>query len=1537
MADSGEIPQDYDSLERKQPTAPVVQPAGEAELPQHGDLLRQLQQTIEAKNVKLIDKELFEALALLAAYKEDWKEVEELLRIDNFPSPTNEGRKQPNFTVDNRSLVELHKKLQQFLRLARYKHLGRDVGPAYNKRTLTQIQNTTLKRVAQFLEARNTYVEKYCNADVYIFNEMLKGYLDNEVIQKNANEELKKFLVTNYTLAQELGLPDIPSKYINEDVLQRITERDVRVMKIIENCMRIDKNKEGEIEAFEVDKNKIKQYLESLQLEADQQQIDALFFIVKVLIDEENHEQLYQVSDSLRIPFEDITITQAAPYLNEKMEILDEHLGGAFEKIRGAVSKPVLKRYMEDGISLPKLPKLSESFKKLKFENLPADVKLELTKDIRAALENKLNDNIPDGFNTIDDDKLVAEIGNVLSYMKGNNTTLLSTTDRTVGEEENKRTLEGKPSSFSAREYSIMQALKEYISSEVSSEAVINSLLIYNRDETVQKKMVETITDMLTDSSDSLSHDEALQLLFRLKLSERGTGKPQSSPLLLMEGLRLLQSQDSVLVDDRKQGQITIQAAGEIHIAHEFMMMIARTAASGKLEIPDGIEVSDEMMDFLTYQVGLGVEQYKEEETTLLETIKKYKLPIALFVLIAGGIVLFRPGKRATEFAIQVNRAKMQNFTRGTLAEFKKAYPKLAQQFSDDEIKATRRIAREVLHDYNQLETLNFQRRGALIRTFNRIKQQQAFDMVELVKTLKNIRNPRSIIEKMANKAFLITDSDPALVARLVNKTVGSREELTSIMKQAGYADEVIKDAIHELGATNISHFERQEKLFAEAEELMKRTTNVSTLDDATRAAEIESLKADFKKLSTNLENAAAEINPAFKEKFIKHLQQEYPHLPQGSMSSVDEVVEGAISAAPRITHIEQLSNIDAFKNRLTYILEELDEINAMKTGKIARLREFNKNTVRPFMKELAVFEVDHPTVRRTLANQIMGDVITDADWDIIKSAHAETDIVKKSAKLKALEHSVADLPLKDEARITKRNNIRKLMRTGITGEVALDAMIQPSTVDELADVLKGLSPKHWAPKITTYLKRYPGQLNSVGNMLDDTSVVTAAKQADGVAELSRIRSAAVQTSQLLRRGFGHAITKGLPVAGFILEAFLIRSTYNQLQAAEKQGDGAQIELLKSKLDTDVQAFSSEVVLSGFMYRASQLGQLGVKTTIVGALALTAGHLTKDALYTYADEINNMTYDRYRSERPDQNLQTIKGATFAALVDPEGVQKYAESAALDAYIENLNLAQLNELDMLYGRETLAFKLAKSEHKSYEEILNSQNLPRVLKEEKESFIKRAIAEFVQYSEGKDLEWGERLEQAVAYAELKHKERRLKSLYGEKAWQQSIDGMPTLQGGLDQYPVKTMTPDEVLTNGGYNTQLLEAYKYDQAVQWLTEFELEVANLKTIDNQQDRSFAEIGVKARLFTLFANVFFIHDYHVYLSKAPNGERHIYKQASFGPEAHRQFESFLKELSGKEHIANRVKAVLNLQNSLREAFNPGNIILQKGKSNYFGD
>lgn len=633
----------------------------------------------------------------------------------------------------------------------------------------------------------------------------------------------------------------------------------------------------------------------------------------------------------------------------------------------------------------------------------------------------------------------------------------------------------------------------------------------------------------------------------------------------------------------------------------------------------------------------------------------------------------------------------------------------------------------------------------------------------------------------------------------------------------------------------------------------------------------------------------------------------------------------------------ETLHSVDDCKRQLTSIVDELAEIQELQTGRIARLHQFNTQKVQPFMVALQEFEATHPEVRRILAEHIVGQRLSDADWAIIQAAHNETTIAAKAAKLKALEHSVADLALNDPARLKVRTNIRQLMRTGITGEIALDTLIQPNSVDELAEILGITEPQHWAPKVTAFVKQYPHSLEAMDQVLETVSQTDVAKSGLAKAELTRIRIAVRSTSTLVKRGLGIALTKGLPIAGFVLEALLIQGTYDALKAAEEAGDTTRAQLLQSKLDTDIQAFSSEVALGGFMYRASQLGQLGARVTIIGGLALTAGHLTKDALYAYADEMNQMTYDRYRSERPDQNLQTIRGADFLALINTKSTEEFRTSAALDAYVENLHLARLNETDVLYAREMLVFDLANQQNVEYSTMLQDPKLLQAAKEEKLSFVKRAIAEFIDYTEGKNIEWGRRLELATAYAELKHTERRMKQLYGADGWKTYLEGLQEISSIVPAESIPTISPEEVLTASGFDTALLQGYRKKKALDWLMEYQFELSRLRQIEDRDERQIAEIGTRVRLATLFGELFFVHDYNVYLSKAPDGERHIYKQASFGPEFYRQFEQFLENIASMQHAEHQLQAVVRLQDSLRSTFEPGTVILQEGRSTYFGD
>ncbi len=550
------------------------------------------------------------------------------------------------------------------------------------------------------------------------------------------------------------------------------------------------------------------------------------------------------------------------------------------------------------------------------------------------------------------------------------------------------------------------------------------------------------------------------------------------------------------------------------------------------------------------------------------------------------------------------------------------------------------------------------------------------------------------------------------------------------------------------------------------------------------------------------------------------------------------------------VTDAVRARGIEKFTARAEEIMESIKRMEGLVDEPIKKRRALAliEEAADTFRDDFNAFTKEFPDARRTLAGNLAepGTKIRALFFEALEKVHIEPRL---SAKWVTFMKAGLN---EDETRLARR-----FMRLGLAGES--EVLKVPRTLEELRDGIKAAANSDDALALVRRFTHSADAFdpNALSSLLKEREIQTIL----GAQEAVKIERAAALSAAQLRnakiwRGVGLVSGIGLEIFGVLVDGYLMYQTSQEIADAEKSGDTAQVELLKSK-------WWSQGGEMGFGVGTGALGIAGVlggPATLVAFGGLLTKSYTSDKLYDYAEDLNKTELKEFMQKSPEELMALLHGKGDWPLLDKKITKEYRYELALDAYMLKTRPPTYTLLDDRYMKEVLLESPA-----WLERVLGDPNVmimaEKVILEEKAAKFKIHVTEFMQATGGLESPTPERLERATLYADLKYLERRSQELGEPEIF---ADALYALGGNISLDGTATLAPQD-LEILGKDTNISRAYAQEKAGSLYNK----VLMLKTLvgEGEMDKEIA----RAEFLKEFSDSFLLHDRNLFLKKVSEG------------------------------------------------------------------
>jgi len=493
--------------------------------------------------------------------------------------------------------------------------------------------------------------------------------------------------------------------------------------------------------------------------------------------------------------------------------------------------------------------------------------------------------------------------------------------------------------------------------------------------------------------------------------------------------------------------------------------------------------------------------------------------------------------------------------------------------------------------------------------------------------------------------------------------------------------------------------------------------------------------------------------------KILSVLKREHPNI-NVLMDMAEEMGEelpdirnalGEIGFKPQeIADAVKTRGIKKFTGQAQEIMEKIKRMEGIVDDPAKRRRALAliEEAADSFRDDFNAFATEFPDARKTLAKSLAepGTELSEAFLEAMEKAHVQKRFPQKVGIF-------FDAPITNE----ERKLAGRFLRLGLAGES--EVLKVPRTIGELRDGIKAATNSNDALAL---VKRFyhsaeafnPHDLRALLNEKDVRGII-GANEAIKV-ERAANRAANQLTKAKLWKGAGVVSGAGLIAFGVIVDGILIHQTNLAIADAEKRGDSAQAELLRSK----------RLSLSGdaaFGLGTGSLGMAGILTGPPGWVAL-GGLMAKSAsseyLYNYAEDLNKTELKEFLKRTPEELIALLHGKGNW-MIDAKITRERRYELGLDAYILNTQTLAFTPLDDRYMKEVIFELPAWQDKNPYDPEVRAL-AEKVVMGEKTAKFRISVAQFLRETGGFESPSPRRLELATAYANLKYLERRANDL-------------------------------------------------------------------------------------------------------------------------------------------------------------------------------
>lgn len=471
-------------------------------------------------------------------------------------------------------------------------------------------------------------------------------------------------------------------------------------------------------------------------------------------------------------------------------------------------------------------------------------------------------------------------------------------------------------------------------------------------------------------------------------------------------------------------------------------------------------------------------------------------------------------------------------------------------------------------------------------------------------------------------------------------------------------------------------------------------------------------------------------------------------------LPDIRKALQEAGFASPEITDAVKTRGTERFTARAQEIMEKIKRMEgivdepAKRKRALALIEEFADT----FRDEFNAFADEFPDARRAVAKNLAGpgSEISEAFFEALEKAHVQKRLSQKVGIF-------FDAPINNE----ERKLAGRFIRLGLAGESEI--LKVPRTISQLRDGIRAAANGDEAMSL---IRRFAHSTDALDPdafraLLREKEIQTIVGTNEAIKVERAVNRATTQLTQAkLWRGAGIIAGAGLFAFGTFVDGYLMYETSKEITEAEKRGDSASAELLRSK-------WRSQRGEAGFGVISGGLGMAGVLTGLPGWVALgglMAKSYSSDKLYDYAEDLNKTELKEFLKKSPEELLALLHGkGNWPVLdkLDGRNTKEFRYGLALDAYILKTHILTITPLDERYRKEVIFELPAWQEKNPYDpEVMAAAE--KVILEEKATKFKIHVAEFLRETGGFESPSPRRMELATAYANLKYLERRANDL-------------------------------------------------------------------------------------------------------------------------------------------------------------------------------